>query len=178
MRPAWNSLRSDSQAGLPRMTHPALSEPEGEEECLWHSPLTPGPSPSRGEGSNPPCYRPFGCLPLPLRERAGGEGRTRSVPYPLWLAEWKPIGSEVSGPAFSIRAGRYDCLERRHRRSRRDRGYASLGTFLSYNKKVPRLSGRDRTRDFQRQTGKRVSKLSVSALAAPLRPLASRCLIA
>jgi hypothetical protein len=41
---------------------------------------------------------------------------------PFWLAEWKASGSGMSGPAFLIRAGRFDCLERRHRRSRRDRG--------------------------------------------------------
>ena len=31
-------------------THPAFGEPEGEKECLRHSPRTPGPSPPRGEG--------------------------------------------------------------------------------------------------------------------------------
>jgi hypothetical protein len=46
-------------------------------------PLSPGPSPSGGEGFKPICYRPFGCLPLPWRERAGVRGECRRHSFPL-----------------------------------------------------------------------------------------------
>jgi hypothetical protein len=68
--------------------------------------------------------------------------------FPFWLAEWKGINTGKSGfvclSEASLEAGRIDALERRNPEGARQ-GYVSLPSFLSYNKKEGRLSGRDRT---------------------------------
>jgi hypothetical protein len=105
MRPAWNSLRSDSQAGNPRMIPPAFGEPEGDTECLRHSPLTPALS-HQGRGRQPNGRNIVVCTPRPLRERGGGEGRTaklsRIPSEPLsgkYLRRGSPARLSRSGPA-------------------------------------------------------------------------------
>src|SRR5690606_21368292 len=87
------------------------------------------PSPLEGEGWGEGRTAKLSCIPS-----GSLSGRQSDRGCPVWLFE-----------RSEFQTGRFDCLERRYRRSRRDGGYASLDTFLSYNKKVSRLSGRDRT---------------------------------
>ena len=123
---------------------------------------SPQPSPFRGEGDNQTV-----------------DGKVVCFSIPFWLAEWKGINTGKSGfvclSEASLEVGRIDALERRHRRSRRDRGYASLVSFLSYNKKELACRGETRHWRLVCQETKRTQPLARTACLGRQATTTSSC---